>query len=111
MVETVVSKENETENHLDTLLRDQFEQLSDKLNFEMSSLSLRVSKLEKVWVESRWQAKLDQKVSYDDLEKYLADHKAQNLKFIMSTLEKHRKDIDNLEVSEHFILTLIDFHG
>jgi hypothetical protein len=46
-VQTVVKQENETEKHLDALLKGQFETLAQNLNYEMTMIGQRVHALEK----------------------------------------------------------------
>lgn len=99
MVEQVVNEETKTEQHLDSLIKEQFQQLSEKFAFEITTLTMRMNALEKMGTEIKWKELLDRKVGREEFELAFAELSQLNTRQIYITLDKHRKEIDNLEVS------------
>ena len=60
---------------------------------------MRMNALEKMGTEIKWKELLDRKVGREEFELAFAELSQLNTRQIYITLDKHRKEIDNLEVS------------
>lgn len=70
-----MQQETETETNLDRLLRDEFQKLASKLNFEMALLNSRVTALEKSNEAQKLRDMVESKVGRDEFELVVSELK------------------------------------
>lgn len=81
---------------MDSLLREQFEALSEKLNYEMTMIGMRVHSLEKAGQAEKVRDAADFKVSREEFNLAIAELKTAGTHTIN---DKIRRELDNMEVS------------
>jgi hypothetical protein len=89
------------------LLLEEFAKLGEKMNSELTAMDMRVRVLEKKNDIDKLKEILADKIGRDEFERSISELKHINIGQLQRNVEKMRKDIECIEVSNFAFLTIV----